>query len=90
MCQDPKISGILDLQDLGSDILQDLGSYIFIFSGDLGDLVSLRQHCRGILGIMDLGQKIFCQILEILDPACVSYRGILRVLDLTQQHVIVS
>ena len=44
------------------------------------------QYNRGILGILDLGHKIFCWILAILDPTLASYRGILQVLDPTQQH----
>ena len=38
MCQDPK--KIRDPQDPGSQILEDLGSYIFIFSLGLRDLGS--------------------------------------------------
>ena len=36
-----KISGILDLQDPGSGILADLGSYIFIFSWVLRDVTTI-------------------------------------------------
>ena len=38
-----KKSGILDSQKPGSEILEDIGSYIFIFSWDLKDLGS----CHG-------------------------------------------
>ena len=40
----PKRSGILDPQDPGSEILKDLGSYVFIFSWDLGDLGSCHSN----------------------------------------------
>ena len=43
----PKTSEILDLQDLGSEILQDLGSYISIFSWDLRYLGS----CHGNIAV---------------------------------------
>ena len=42
MCQDPKRTEILDPQDPRSRILQDLGSYIFIFSWDPRDLESFH------------------------------------------------
>ena len=80
MCQDPPRSGILDPQDPGSDILEDLGSYIFLFSRDP---ILSRQYNHGILGILDLGQKRSCWIL---DPTLASYRGISQILDLTQQY----
>ena len=43
----PKRSGILDLQDPGFEILEYLGSYLFIFSWDLKDLGS----CHGNIAV---------------------------------------
>ena len=50
----PKRSGILDPQDPGSGILEDLGSYIFIFSWDLRYLRS----CYGNMAMGSLGSRI--------------------------------
>ena len=49
----PNRSEILDPQDPGSRILQDLGSYIFIFSWDPKDLGS----CHGNMDPRDLGSQ---------------------------------
>ena len=69
MCQYPKRSDILDPRDPGSEILQDLGSYIFIFLRDLRDPGSCHDNIFVVLVILDLGQRRFCWILGILDPA---------------------
>ena len=61
----PKRSEILDSQDIESVLLQDLGSYIFIFSRDLKDLGSCHDNIsvQDPIGILDLGQK-----KNLLDP----------------------
>ena len=54
MCQDPKRSGILDSQDLGSKILEDLGPYAFVFSRVLRDFGS----CHGNMTVVSWGSWI--------------------------------
>ena len=64
--KDPR-SWIPNIQDPGSCRILDL---IFSFShGILEILDPTTQHCRGIPRTLDPGQKIFCWILGILDPA---------------------
>ena len=75
--QDPRSWGILDLiLSFSLHILEILDPVTETLLWDHRDL--------------DLGQKRFCRILGILDPAWAGYRGILQILDLTQQYVTVS
>ena len=60
MCQDPK--KIRDPGPPGSRIRDHWGSWILYFhflTGSWRSWTLSRQHCRGILGILDIGQKYF-------------------------------